>query len=82
MKAEKIHLKTFINTLVSLYNRGVNYISIEKQNDDESGEAYLMISFLDDDISRSGDDEGENNDIEEKTKNDREEDLDVNDLMI
>lgn len=47
MKAEKIHLKTFISTLVSLYNRGVDYIDLHRQENEE-GTASLMIYFSED----------------------------------
>jgi len=44
MKAEKIHLKTFISTLVSLYNRGVDYIDLQRQENEE-GNSSLVIYF-------------------------------------
>lgn len=44
MKAEKIHLKTFISTLVSLYNRGVDYIDLQRQENEE-GSSSLVIYF-------------------------------------
>jgi hypothetical protein len=44
MKAEKIHLKTFISTLVDLYNRGVDYIDLQKQENEE-GDSSLVIYF-------------------------------------
>lgn len=44
MKAEKIHLKTFISTLVSLYNRGVDYIDLQRQENEE-GASSLVIYF-------------------------------------
>lgn len=44
MKAEKIHLKTFISTLVSLYNRGVDYIDLQRQEGEE-GASSLVIYF-------------------------------------
>lgn len=44
MKLEKIPLKTFIDTLVGLYNKGVDYIDIYKKNN-EKGEPSVYISF-------------------------------------
>jgi hypothetical protein len=44
MKAEKIHLKTFISTLVSLYNREVDYIDLQRQENEE-GNSSLVIYF-------------------------------------
>jgi len=47
MKVEKVHLKTFISTLVSLYNKGVDYVDIQR-NEDEEGNPSLMIYFSED----------------------------------
>lgn len=41
---EKIHLKTLVSTLVSLYNKGVDYIDFIKQ-ENEDGSTSLMIYF-------------------------------------
>jgi hypothetical protein len=47
MKVEKVHLKTFISTLVGLYNKGVDYVDIQR-NEDEEGNPSLMIYFSED----------------------------------
>lgn len=47
MKVEKVHLKTFISTLVNLYNKGVDYVDIQR-NEDEEGNPSLMIYFSED----------------------------------
>jgi hypothetical protein len=43
MKVEKVHLKT----LVGLYNKGVDYVDIQR-NEDEEGNPSLMIYFSED----------------------------------
>lgn len=72
MKAEKIHLKTFISTLVGLYNRGVDYIDLQKQENEE-GVSSLVIYFSEDYM---------NENLTKKDEEMNDDDSDLKDLII
>jgi hypothetical protein len=42
MKIEKVHLNSFISVLIQLYNKGVDYVDIEKSK----GKNPLSLSFI------------------------------------
>lgn len=44
MKLEKIPLKNFIDTLIALYNKGVDYVDIVKKKD-TNGQPAVFINF-------------------------------------
>lgn len=44
-KIRKIHLNSFIEVLVSLYNKGVDFIDITKMSSEEDNQDGVGISF-------------------------------------
>jgi len=51
MKIKKVPLKRLIETLISLYNKGVDYIDIHPM-DDQDGVPSIGISFVEDYMSK------------------------------
>jgi hypothetical protein len=45
MKIKKVHLNSFIQVLINLYNKGVDYVDISKLKEDDGGSA-VGISFV------------------------------------
>ena len=62
-KIVRLPVKVLIDTLTSLYNKGVDFFDIEKKNDD-NGEPSIFISFTNDYINTDySDDEYEQEEL-------------------
>jgi hypothetical protein len=53
MKIERVHLNSFISVLIQLYNKGVDYVDIEKTK----GKTPLSLSFTKDYMREDTEDE-------------------------
>lgn len=68
MKAEKVHLKTLISTLVGLYNKGVNYVDINRKEDDEGNGSlviYFSEDYMDKDLLSRNNEDNDNEDFKD-----------------
>lgn len=79
-RIKKVHLNTFIEILLSLYNKGVDYIDITKMSSEEDKQDGVGISFTKEYMNKNMSDNFE--EIEEMIdENMNLTDDDINDLL-